>query len=203
MAGNNAASDGRSSCGLPWWQGGGQAVWHPFCHRQVQADPHRRGTGSCHFPPQQDGVCSVCRATHPTACSNCEFYLSFGTLLPCTVLFVSKFKHCNVCCSRCFLDAWTQADADACVNWWSVLQIFVSQKSSFQNVIARIQEMNAMMKRMIQFLLNCTFSRYFDSEFLEGKKKFCSFLWWQIPYQPLSGQILAPGSCIFALCSGN
>lgn len=28
-----------------------------------------------------------------------------------------------------------------------------------------------MMKRMIQFLLNCTFSRYFDSEFLEGKKK--------------------------------
>lgn len=28
-----------------------------------------------------------------------------------------------------------------------------------------------MMKRMIQFLLNCAFSRYFDSEFLEGKKK--------------------------------
>lgn len=42
------------------------------------------------------------------------FYLSCGTLLPCAVLFVSKFKHCNVCCSWCFLGVWTQAGADAC-----------------------------------------------------------------------------------------
>lgn len=63
MAGNNAASEGRGSCGLLWWQGGGQAVWHPFCHRQVRADPDRRGTGSCQVPSQQDGVCNVHRAT--------------------------------------------------------------------------------------------------------------------------------------------
>lgn len=55
---------------------------------------------------------------HPTACANCEFYLSFGTLLPYIVLLVSKFKHCNVCCSWCSLDVWTQVDADACENWW-------------------------------------------------------------------------------------
>lgn len=80
MAGNNTASDGRSSCGLPWWQGGGQAMWHPFCHRQVRADPHRRGTGSCHISSQQDGVCNVHRAT---------------TLQPApTVSFTFHLEHC-------------------------------------------------------------------------------------------------------------
>lgn len=80
--------------------------------------------------------------------------------------------------------------------------LFVSQRSSFQNAIARIQEMKTIMKRMIQFLLNCTFFRYFDSEFLQGKKKkknsAASSVWWQIPYLPLSGQIL--GSRFLHIC---
>lgn len=75
MAGNNAASDGRSSCGWPWWQGDGQAVWHPFCHRQVRADPHRRGTGSCHIPSQQDGVDNVHRASQPAPAVNFTFHV--------------------------------------------------------------------------------------------------------------------------------
>lgn len=61
-------------------RGGGQAMWHPFCHRQVWADPHRRGTGSCHIPSQQDGVYNVHRAT---------------TLQPApTVSFTFHLEHC-------------------------------------------------------------------------------------------------------------
>lgn len=207
MAGSNAASDGRSSCGLPWWQGDGQAVWHPFCHRQVRADPHRRGSGSCHVLSQQDGVCNVHRATtlqpaptvnftfHLEHCCHALFYLSatvniamsavpgaswmsgFGQMpmqkigvLPWVLWAQGQGKPGRGVARVCCLEG-TGGGLPLLGSGSPGQKVFVSQRSSFQNAIARIQEMKTMMKRMIQFLLNCTFSRYFDSEFLQGKTK--------------------------------
>lgn len=228
MAGNNAASDGRSSYGLPWWQGDGQAVWHPLCHRQGQADPHRRDSGSCHIPSQQDGVCSVHRATtlqpaptvsftfHVEHCCHALFYLLANlNIAMSAVPGVSWMSGVRQMLMPVWTDEvfstvgplgtgsgkarmWGGMHGSAAWGWQegsllllgsSGQNLFVSQRSSFQNAITRIQEMKTMMKWMTQFLLNFTFSRYFDSEFLQGKKNN------KILQLPLCGDIFH--TCLF------
>lgn len=192
-------------------RGGGQAVWHPFCHRQFWADPHRRGTGSCQVPSQQDGVCNVHGATtlQPAPAVSFTFQLEHC----CHALFY-LLAHLNIAMSavpgaswmsglrQMPMPVWTDEvfyrgssghrvrgsqdvgwHGSAAWGWqkkfypcWAVAPQDKTSLSLSEALSKRLKLLQGFRrwkqwwKGWSNFLLNCTFSRYFDSELLQGTK---------------------------------